>query len=386
MKTKKLFLSFICIFAGISVNGQGSNTSLERFSKQNLATLNVESSLEDWTSYGRYYQFGRNIAIPSEGTVTTVPTLINANDAGAVTDVFILGTGGNWHTTGALATSTWKDIVNQTSSNPAYVGTNQADPCPVGYHLPTVNEMKSIIPTVGIVYASTGDAVDKPETYIDIDGSGTASNYVSDFKNANSTTTVALRFKGTDHATAFKYEWITGNGLKISAKSDKTATIDEIALTTYNWSDAVVRIFPAAGMRGQADGVASTKGGVGYYLTSNASSVSNAFVSRINSAGATTMTFPRAHAFCIRCVKDYDDTSTNIISSKTPNTNYNVYTVGRSIHVIGSVLNAKLTLFDMMGKTIYAKDIKNEHERIDMEMGGVYIVKVNDESYKIIVK
>lgn len=297
-----LFFGAVCLF---TAHSQMQNV-LERFAKFNVDSLNTLTSGNEW-SVGLHYQWGRNISFSDRTLPSTISQLEYPSDANAWVDEFIKVNEApfNWFKDGG-ATDTWKSTVSYTMSGrkspKAYRGGNNGDPCPCEYRLPTHAEMKSIVYQVR--FSKEDDVSDKKEFNIDIEGKGKLNTYLADYKNISSSRTVALRFKNTEHATAFKYEWIDGKGLQISAKLVAGENLEDVISENYDWSDAVVRYFPAAGFINHQDGKYYSKGNIGYYMTNNALNpnasatlyLRNNFINSLNG-------FNRAHAFSIRCIK-----------------------------------------------------------------------------------
>ena len=125
------------------------------------------------------------------------------------------------------------------------------------YHLPSIEEWRSVIPQNSnwVSYGSNNDYDNQSETVTIADSSYTMT---SDFRNKSATrTTYALRYKGTDLVSAWKYEYRgTGNNthLKITSRSvnGQTVSITDIEDDTFwssNTENDIVRYFPASGWK-----------------------------------------------------------------------------------------------------------------------------------------
>jgi hypothetical protein len=392
--TRKLLLTILtlvlCFFKVNSLN------PADRFADRNLGYMNSFTPEEDlWNAFGNYYQFGRNVAFShTADTVEKADQLTSPKNAIVWSEKFITSKAAphNWYQ-GGTGGETWKSIVNKTmeveNAPQSYLGYNDGDPCPVGYHVPTMAELKSII--YQVKFAETGDRIDVGENGIDIDGSGITSNYVADYRHINPNTNIGLRFKNTSNAMAFKYEWVDNKGLKVSAKPAGALTLNEIASNDYDWSDAVVRLFPSAGTF-NAGGIwnPSPKAGWGSYLSSQSRDNGTvwALVLHPTSTTGTTSTTSTLRTFgtCIRCVKDYVDSLTSVNEKEI--SEYKVYPRVNSIYIESTNIGAKenVTVYDIYGKTIREEKITEHNLSIRIDTGGLYFVKIGSQSYKVFIK
>jgi hypothetical protein len=132
----------------------------------------------------------------------------------------------------------------------SYRGNNGGDPCPPGWHIPTVAESYALVygqREFDVVINQNNVA----ENGIDVRGNGQLANYTADYRGitANSAV-VGLRFKNTPYASAFMYKMVNrkapGAHLEIRAKLvNSGVTVENIAeWTEAEWSDAIVRYLP----------------------------------------------------------------------------------------------------------------------------------------------
>ena len=126
-----------------------------------------------------------------------------------------------------------------------------------GYHLPSIDEWRSIIPqnTNYVYFTSTSPYNNIAENVI---VQGVSINMHSDYNNTGNNLTYALRYKGTDYVSAWKYEYISdGNNthMKITSRSvAPSVTIGNIsdnngAFWNTGQENDVVRYFPASGYK-----------------------------------------------------------------------------------------------------------------------------------------
>ncbi len=123
------------------------------------------------------------------------------------------------------------------------------------YHLPSIEEWRSIVPEdwKHVQFTNTNSYNDIGET---VTVQGTSIAMTSDFRTGVSGVSYALRYKGTDMVSAWRYEFIeNGNDthMKITSRSLKgqtVVTVDEIAKPAFwstNAGNDVIRHFPASG-------------------------------------------------------------------------------------------------------------------------------------------
>lgn len=147
------------------------------------------------------------------------------------------------------------------------------------YYLPSKEEWLAIVP---IKRTAAPDYVDfdNPNSFDNIEETvvlgGNIITSLNDYRAAGNLITYALRYKGTDMVSAWKYEYGEMNGvriLKITSRSVKNitpeVTINEVSKPAYweqNTGNDVVRILPACGL--ENSGSINAKGAYGFYWTS----------------------------------------------------------------------------------------------------------------------
>ncbi len=123
------------------------------------------------------------------------------------------------------------------------------------YHLPSFEEWRSIVPESWnyVRFQDTESYNDVSET---VTVQGTSITMTSDFRTGVGGVSYALRYKGTDMLSAWRYEYISdGNNthMKITSRSLKGqtgVTVDDIAKPAFwntNAENDVIRHFPASG-------------------------------------------------------------------------------------------------------------------------------------------
>lgn len=121
-----------------------------------------------------------------------------------------------------------------------------------GYHLPSLEEWRGIVaPPTHIYFNNNGYTVDNVSETVKVNGTSYTST--NDYRNVGNKT-YALRYKGTNWVSAWKYEYISdGNNthMKITSRGvASSVTISQVADPTF-WSSGqendVIRYFPASG-------------------------------------------------------------------------------------------------------------------------------------------
>ncbi len=122
-----------------------------------------------------------------------------------------------------------------------------------GYHLPSNQEWFGIVPEApGYVRFRATTSYDNITENVIVQGD--TITMTSDFRNPKIPTSYALRYKGTDMVSAWKYEYVSNSNethLKITSRIvAPSVTINDIANDAYwstNTGNDVVRYFPASG-------------------------------------------------------------------------------------------------------------------------------------------
>ncbi|HHU97638.1 MAG TPA: collagen-like protein [Petrimonas sp.] len=173
------------------------------------------------------------------------------------------------------------------------------------YHLPSREEWQSIVPlsAVHVQFTNTESHDDISET---VTVQGTSITMTSDFRTGVNKVSYALRYKGTDLVSAWRYEYISdGNNTHIkvtsrSLKGQTVVTVDEIAKTEFwsaNGDNDVTRHFPASGYfySGSLNSV-DTHG----YFWSSSPRGSNAWIMGFGSSYASSGGSHRDHGLSVR--------------------------------------------------------------------------------------
>lgn len=186
---------------------------------------------------------------------------------------------------------TWQEAVNN------FITKNIGG---VTYHLPNFGEWIGIVPA-WTGFASVRFKAEYSANNIteDVSVNNQALTMTSDFRTTTNNVSYALRYKGTDMLSAWKYEYISaGNNTHLKITSRNVApseTIGNIANPTY-WTtgtaNEIVRYFPASGYKDQNNKYwdagsghfwASTQAGIdnGHLMAYNTNIASTGFYSKI---------------------------------------------------------------------------------------------------------
>lgn len=172
-------------------------------------------------------------------------------------------------------------------------------------HLPTNKELCGIVPKYGtadINYIRFNSAAFGP--YYDVSENvvvqGEEIYMTSDFHNTGNNISYALRYKGTDMVSAWRYQFVPDPNkkhthMKITARYvSPSVTINDITNETFwnNSANDVVRYFPACGSHepSSASNPYPNLGTYGHYWSSSDCSVTNACFMIFSSANAMSCT------------------------------------------------------------------------------------------------
>ena len=154
-----------------------------------------------------------------------------------------------------------------------------------GYHLPSNQEWFGIVPEApGYVRFKATTSYDNITENVIVQGD--TITMTGDFRNPKIPTCYALRYKGTDMVSAWKYEYVKNSNdthLKITSRIvAPSVTINDIANDAYwstNTGNDVVRYFPASGyITNDPTGIGDVNVGThGYFWSSTESSSTNAW-------------------------------------------------------------------------------------------------------------
>lgn len=262
MKKMNVLLFCALLFATTNIKGQDSYVNpLKRWATHNVGELNTFAEGDARATPGMFYQFGRNIPFSGDKTLIRYESAVTTPADEKVWSNSVLipeekRKSSNWYSQKDENLNTWKNIASATAAAPdapkSYLGTNGGDPCPKGWRLPVTAEYASLM-TGKFIFNNDVVKTDIDEP-VDLYGKGKTENYKADYKNAGFNTVVALRFKNTKDASAFRYRLVNhnrrGSHVEIRAKAAGNADIDAIAeWNDSDWADAEIRQFPVVGFR-----------------------------------------------------------------------------------------------------------------------------------------
>ncbi len=288
---------------------------VSRFAKYNLKDVNVFTEGDESYEVGSFFQWGRNIAFnnsPSYSPPVRSGFVEVSNGQAVVSDTFFTATTEiTWFDTSKFEYEnlTWAKIVNSVNNAPTeYVGNNNGDPCPQGYHLPTYEEF-AVLWTGTRAIAQTAKNILENVDFGDENG---VMSLRSDYYSISSSKILALRFKGSTHLSAYKYEvlqhipnatWY----IKITTKPLSNNNLEVEDLVNLDWNNSETIYFPLRGQRSFSSGnMTSYASGWGFYWSD--------FVNRNNYATIRRMSLSRNHiyvdyrggtnGYAIRCIRN----------------------------------------------------------------------------------
>jgi hypothetical protein len=163
--------------------------------------------------------------------------------------------------------------------------------------------------------------------------------------------------------------------------SEHFKTINEYSLEQWEKFEKLGAIFlPTTGFRflyedGSSDIYNSKTHG--YYWSTTANKEEEAFMFNFGAASITAdETYPRKGGFAVRLVNDNASSSTNTIDIDTTPTA--IYTTNNTLHIEN--LNSDYQVFNMCGSLIYSGN-----ETAITLPNGVYIIKTNNKTHKIVL-
>jgi hypothetical protein len=197
---------------------------------------------------------------------------------------------------------TWSDAVTRFNTNKDISG----------YHLPSQKEWRSIVPEAyGYVCFKT--KVDQDNITEEVTVRNQNITMTCDYRSAGSSTnpapTYALRYKGTDMVSAWKYEYFNYNTnncyLKVTCCSVvPSVTIDDVAKPgAWFVGNNVVRYFPASGMEYSYGGYEYV-GRTGYFWSSTYNPNSKAYTMYFTSGAVQMYAYKTSNKYSVRLFYD----------------------------------------------------------------------------------
>lgn len=159
----------------------------------------------------------------------------------------------------------------------------------VTYHLPSIEEWRSVVPQ-NMLYVLFGKLAYFENISENVVVQGQSITMTSDYQSAGSVVAYALRYKGTDMLSAWMYEYIiNGNDTHIKISSLNVApsvTIDDISNDLF-WAQTnnVSRCFPAGGYK-TSGGYFNRVGTFAWFWSSTEYNNINAWSMTFHGAGA----------------------------------------------------------------------------------------------------
>ena len=179
------------------------------------------------------------------------------------------------------------------------------------YHLPSMDEWKAIVPSGNDLYFSS--AAERLNYSEDVSVAGKSVACLQDIKGSGNNVCYALRLKGTEYQSAWKYEYVKEHNCQVMRITTRSVadgvTIANVATEAFwqqNNSGDIVRIFPASGKRSISNGsvLTNSEGSDGYFCSSTPYESEGAYSMHFSTSYATEGSFRGLHEYTIRLFKD----------------------------------------------------------------------------------
>ncbi len=326
MRKKHLLGVFLCLFFTLNAAAQAYINPLKRFATHNLEGINqFSASSPQGVTSGKLYQFGRNVPLPTSGNVeksvkqnhlqtpvvwgtTFIQTAHAADNDWFYLNAYPLSETSEWH----LAVNKTAEAIENGATKEAYLGSNISlvgDPCPEGYHLPHNGEWTSILPTVSLSSGETKENISETVYYPD----GVYNTSTADYYMKSPGLIYAVKMKGTNYATAFRYEKMD-TYWRITARAAGGATVMQVSNWTDQWnaSNVGVREFSLHHAREKFTADVVSSGTLTGRYWSKRRTTSDASMVHVASFGETVpnalRTAARGEALPLRCIRNVGGT------------------------------------------------------------------------------
>ncbi len=274
----------------------------------------TEENITHSDTYGYYYQWGRNVPLPTFGTVSVVTSDPGRTIQDAHNMKEFISASSDWYTAVSVSdrTTTWEDRTG-----------SLGNPCPEGYHVPSYREYQTILPyknSAGIGnFGAVGTKINSAEI---LDDTGTLYNtlYVTSAKDEATIyaikkyqTTGAyylrLRRVKTTSSIYLRIDRLPGNAESDFAGDSADAKLSAAATVFNSATTGMETIyFPATGRRDKTSGEPVNQG-INLYSWAatcwDASSSNIYFDPFDGNTRIYCMAQNRAFAQTIRCIKNY---------------------------------------------------------------------------------
>ena len=182
------------------------------------------------------------------------------------------------------------------------------------YHLPSKEEWMAILPVSAEPdHVSFSEQRTHSDIREDVSIAGESISSTNDYQSNGNGSVYALRYKGTNYVSAWRYEYTTLNGgrvLKITCRSlqnkSTLPTLEEIAASEFwdtNNGEDVVRYFPAAGFIDSED-ESFGESSAGYYWSSTKLNMWYSWNALFGKEYACTFQGESSNRFSIRLFED----------------------------------------------------------------------------------
>lgn len=274
----------------------------------------TEENITHSDTYGYYYQWGRNVPLPTFGTVDIAPSDPGRTIQDAHNMKEFISASSDWYTAVSVSdrTTTWEDRTG-----------SLGNPCPEGYHVPSYKEYQTILPYKNSVGIGNFGSVDTKINSAEIlDDTGTLYNtlYVTSAKDEATIYAIKkyqtsgayylrLRRVKTASSIYLRIDRLPGNAESDFTGESADAKLSAAAAVFNSATTGMETIyFPATGRRDKTSGEPVNQG-VNLYswaATCWDGSSSNIYFDPFDgNTRIYCMAQNRAFAQTVRCIKNY---------------------------------------------------------------------------------
>lgn len=417
MKKTITLVGSLLLLGSTSALSQNTTNPLTNLAEYNLSGLNTfwsQPANDDAAKpFGKLFQFGRNIAFDyntyaSAETRKTTPGNVKGNDPKIWENVFFMKADGqetyDWYSEGNTS-DTWTSVVSLAKDAPKeYIGTNNGDPCPSGYHMPTLREFNAFFPVSfrSGSYNGKNKEFTEDETIV---YNGKEASYQANYISKKPNELIGIKFIGKDNALRTVFEWSWKDyGLQIRAKfignDQKYTDLSSVITDEKFWEsgDIVTRFIPASGHISYGYATSKQKRDDIYLWAADASEKAGfaksvwafPYDDDFGEGGVSTYSeaLGRGSAGAIRCVKN--STKPDGFYSPTINQEVSLFSEGNGLYTLSidsKDLDKTFAIYNMGGMLVKKGVAKQLIQTIDLNdlNSGIHIFSINGKSAKFIV-
>lgn len=402
-------LSLVGFLLFSKANAQEVNP-LSYLSETNLEDVNRFSKPFSPNYYGSLFQWGRNMPFLYTETYNYVEETVSDNDQRIWGNYFFKNskdTNGSsiffWRKDSEVGDTYVSQIKLQKDAPEYYIGDNNFDPCPKGYHMPDRSEITAFFPTESdrLTFNGTGGEILINE---EISINGKKGTFKASYYPVQKNVIIGIKFYPINEntlATPYVFKWsFEEEGVKVESVLLKDLSLTAKDYEKIDFSDSdpsyVCRFVPAAGYYNGYDGKAQLRNNYMYLLLNEkAESKSYAPILKITKndddwgdVGGfhydAKSICPRTFGGTIRCVKNPKDP----MGSKQIHPNDEVFDkvhakIGR-ICIPNAKMSLQIRVYNLDGRLMRSIMPKSSYVEIELP-SGKYIVAQGNKKSKVII-